>query len=131
MEWLVDLSSHAKLDMEEARFFTAEELDALEYGGRALLGKPVTHKWGFEFAPIVGAPDSMEALRQRLGEQFSPELVEEEWHFALEGSGGGFLPEMKKGRNPAGFRPFLVFYWASTVRVSPLEVMWILEMGSM
>lgn len=86
MQWLFELSEQPSLDMEGVRYFSPEELTELEYGGTRLFGKPLTHTMGFEFAPIQGAPSTPEALRQRLEEQFTPELADEEYRFALEGS---------------------------------------------
>ena len=86
MQYLWGLSEQPSLDMEGLRYFSPEELTELEYGGTRLRGKPLTHTMGFEFAPIQGAPSTPEALRQRLEEQFTPELADEEYRFALEGS---------------------------------------------
>lgn len=84
MQRLVELSEQPSLDMENLRFFSAEELAELKYGGGELFGRPITYERGGEFAPIQGAPDSPEAFRKRLEEQFAPELADEEYHFALE-----------------------------------------------
>lgn len=83
MARLTSLYMGPDMDEEGARYFTPEELKALNYGFNGADAEPEPQ--GYTFWPIRNAPASREALVTQLYNCFVPELADDRYSFTVLG----------------------------------------------